>query len=507
MTMSRTILQSLRPVAALAACLVSALALEAPAQPVPPASPPADGATLDVVVLEVKGTVQASTDDGKTWSPAKTGLHLPQGASFRTGFRSSVTCGIAPDQGFTLESLGTVRVEEAIKKGKRFKTDLVMKYGATNYSIETGGVEHETTIHTPGSTLAVRGTVVRVTDRPGFAPTAESFTGRAVFKTARGTTTVGRKGGGYARVSESLGDASLTALGSTVVDPAVAQALTATDAQLIAQQTSLGAVATFDTRANVPVITNGPPPLSDAELVKSLPGPLDFVLRWTGNANLDLEVSETDINSTYAAIGRKFISGGSGFSQATVAQIGIENSPNSQQVSETLFSSGYGLNTDASGGHIPYDNRGGPNGGMEIAYWQGTPPQGVFGIGAYSLLGGAPAHYTLNAYLDGSPLYIFYKPSPGASDLKTLALSGTLTSPFNSGNTIGAQVFSPPNSLLNNRAPTAAAGAPFNGERSKITPAVVEPVGNSIHSKPASAAAIAVTPMVPAVAEPIGRGR
>ena len=170
-------------------------------------------------MAEVKGTVQVSTDEGKTWVPAKPDMRLGPGAQFRTGFRSSVTCVIPPDQQFTLESLGTVRVAEAAKAGKRVKTDLVMKYGATNYSIEAAGAEHESTIRTPGSTLSVRGTVVRVTDRPGFAPTAESFTGRALFRTARASTYLGRKGGGYARATANQLDSAQAALSQTVVDP------------------------------------------------------------------------------------------------------------------------------------------------------------------------------------------------------------------------------------------------------------------------------------------------
>ena len=181
------------------------------------------------------------------------------GAQFRTGFRSSVTCVIPPDQQFTLESLGTVKVAEAAKAGERVKTDLVMKYGAADYQIEAAGAEHESTIRTPGSTLSVRGTTVRVTDRDGFDPTAESFTGRALFKTGRGTAAaVGRKGGGYAKVSARDGSAAQTGLAQTVIDPNTAAARTASEARLIARQTSRGAFLSFDNLSNIPVITGVP---------------------------------------------------------------------------------------------------------------------------------------------------------------------------------------------------------------------------------------------------------
>ena len=217
-------------------------ALTAPAQPAPPAPPaptppgvPAAGApvagaaAMNVVVLEVKGTVQASTDEGKSWVPAKAGLELPQGASFRTGFKSSVTCGIPPDQGFTLESLGTVKVERGAQDRQAFQDAVGHEIRGDQLQHRDGGAEHETTIRTPGSTLSVRGTVVRVTDRAGFAPTAESFTGRAIYKTARGTTAVGTKGGTYARVAANQGDAAQTALNQTVVDPTAALSRTSTE--------------------------------------------------------------------------------------------------------------------------------------------------------------------------------------------------------------------------------------------------------------------------------------
>ncbi len=44
---------------------------------------------------------------------------VSQGAEFRTGPHSSVTCVIPPDQTFTLDRLGTVRVEEAARTATR----------------------------------------------------------------------------------------------------------------------------------------------------------------------------------------------------------------------------------------------------------------------------------------------------------------------------------------------------------------------------------------------------
>jgi len=501
--------------AGMAFCLAPILAaLPAPAQPAapavapPPATSPADGAALDVFVTEVMGTVQASRDDGKSWTPAKTGLHLSGGASFRTGFRSSVTCGIAPDQSFTLESLSTVRVEEAVKKGGRFKTDLVMKYGATNYSIETGLEEHVTTIRTPGATLFVRGTVVRVTDRVGFAPTAESFTGRAVYKTAHGTTTVGSKGGGYARVAADEGDAAQTALSQTVVDPNVALARTASEQRLIAQQVSLGALVSFDYRANITVVKDSGP-LSDAQLLSSLPGTLDFVLRWTGNANLNLIVYDQPVTAQDIAAGTAraptLTPPASGVSPVNLGQIGITlGFQGGFQPKELLFP-GYGLNISPTGGVIPYDNRGGPSGGMEIAYWPGTPPQGLFGVAMIHQSGPA-VDYTINAFLNGSPLNINYSNSPtGIPVMSTQELKGTATGKISDG-LGGGVVYSPPNPYLENLTPQG------NGETLGYVPNPATP--SAAHAgKPAKAGnnskavSASATPLAPAPTAMPVRGR
>jgi hypothetical protein len=488
--------------AGMAFCLVPALAALAVAADPPAAAPaatpataPADGAVLEVVVLEIKGTAQVSTDNEKTWTAAKVGQHVSQGASFRTGFRSAVTCGIPPDQAFTLESLSTVRVGEAIKKGKRFKTDLVMKYGSTNYSIETGGAEHESTIRTPGSTLSVRGTVVQVTDRPGFAPSAVSFTGRALFKTARGTIAVGSKGGKYARVTAGDSDAAQSALSETVVDPAAALARTTTDARLIAQQVSLGALVSFDNRADIPVIRDSAP-FSDAELLNNLPGTLDFVLRWTGNADLNLVVYDQPLTAPDIAQGKALAAKGltpappaSGLSDASLGQIALTRQ--GFQPKELLFP-GFGLNVSPTGGVIPYDNRGGPQGGMEIAYWPGTAPQGIFGVAAIHK-SGLPVNYTINAFYNGSPLPITYSNSTASSNIPILStneLKGTATGGINDLFESGVVLF-PYNSYLESQVPQGN-GETLGYVASPTTPSAshaVKPVKHNNTAKPAPASA------------------
>src|SRR5438270_10162165 len=91
--------------------------------------------------------------------------------------------------------LGTVKVLQALRDGTKLKTDMLMKYGRTRYSVEAAGLEHESTISTPSGTLAVRGTVVSLYDQPPFVPVAVSYTGQAMFRDAHRQVSLGSKGG------------------------------------------------------------------------------------------------------------------------------------------------------------------------------------------------------------------------------------------------------------------------------------------------------------------------
>src|SRR3954452_17738184 len=272
--------------------------------PLPTTGPGAPAEALPVMVVEVVGKVSVSTDDGKTWKPAMADMKVSQGAQFRTGIRSSVTCVIPPDQTFKLESLSIIRVSEAMKRGSKASTELLMKYGAASYGIEHAGIEHASTIRTPSSTLAVRGTVVRVVDQAPFPPTAESFTGRALYQAAQRQTRLG--GTGYAIVNSVQGSAAQTALTNSVVDPGTAAARTTSEARYVADQVSRGAVLSFDQQAGIPVIRGGTGPVSDEQLAGSLPGRLSFALRWSGNANLNFLVDDQPITQANIAAGTRF---------------------------------------------------------------------------------------------------------------------------------------------------------------------------------------------------------
>ncbi len=346
-----------------------------------PASGPAATAApeaMQVIVVEVQGTVRVRLDRDQPWQPAVPEMVVGQNAEFRTGPRSSVTCAIPPDQSFTLDRLGTVSVLEAVRDGKTVKTDLALKYGRVRYDIEAAGVEHRAVIRSPSSTLAVRGTRVSLYDQPPFTPEAQSFTGRATFGYAKQRVAVGGKS--YARVLAGSSGAAETAITQSTVDPRSGLARSETDQRLIANETSRGAVLTFDTVANIDVIRGGAGPLPDSQFALNPPGALNFFLRWTGNADLNLTVTLQPGNGEKILESFNF------------------------QPTEVLYP-GYSLNNTTSGGHIAFDHRGGPNGGTEIGYWSKVVP-GLYGISARNI-SGDKTDFKFNVIGDGKPITIY----------------------------------------------------------------------------------------------------
>jgi hypothetical protein len=397
----------------------------------PAASQPGANGPMELSVVAVNGLVQIRTGDDQPWVLAKTQMVLSEGSEIRTGPHSSITCVIPPDQTFTLDRLGTVRVQDAIRNGNKVTTHLIMPYGRTHYDIESAGLEHESTITSPSSTLAVRGTNVVLYDQAPFTPYAISYTGRARFTYAHNTVNVGTKGGSYAKANGGTDGAAQTAFYQSVVDPKYAAALTATDQTLVDTEVARGAVIGYNPVAGIETISGGRPSY-DSELPGTIPGSLDFVLRWTGDAELALEVGVDPGDP-------------------------LQNILNGFQKVEFLYP-GYGLQNSPSGGHIPYEDIGGPQGGEEIAYWLGAHPSGLYGIGA-QFISGQPTSFTFNVFENGQPVEMFYF----ANDGVTLIKSTQETRTIGPGQFYGSLAAIPDQPLLDLLTPDDPAGNPNPG--------------------------------------------
>lgn len=333
-----------------------------------PATAPAEEAVprfLVATVTGLEGRVQVREAEDQPWKMVQVGMEVSQGAEFRTGPHSAVRLVIPPDQIITLDRLGTMKLIEAVQTGNKVKTDLGMKYGRTRYEIEAAGLEHESKIASPNSTLAVRGTKTTVFDQPPFAPEAVVITGRVDYKRAgRGNLAFGQKGR-RTSVSATTNDPADESLRETFVDSGIANARTQAEreillvqsrgsytvnSQLVAASGLMDFIAAADFSSNIDAETNRS---------RETPGTLSFDLVWQGAADLDLFVQ----------------------------------SPRSERLSAfpfTLSSDGViansATNNVPSGGRIEFDDQGpnepgaALNGGRETAYWSESYPTGKYTI-------------------------------------------------------------------------------------------------------------------------------
>lgn len=350
------------------------------------ASRPAAGAenavaANTVIVTSVQGKARARTDPTAAWQKIEAGMRLPEGAQIQTGSASQVVCSIPPGREFIVDRLSVVTVLEASQRGDRLTTDLLMEYGRTDLRVQRAGREQDARIRTPGATASVRGTELSVYNQPPFAPELKTYTGVVDYRYAKRQLTVSRGG----RSSGGRGSAE-TALLESVVDPSVANARTNADAALITQEVSRGAVLTLDPDIGIAEIRGGAGAVTDSRLSRGLPGRLNFVVRWSQPVDVDIIVAPD--NRPFEEI---FTPEGSTFNPSVI-----------------LFP-GDGLQTAPSGGRIPYNHRGGRNGGQEICFWQGTFPSGVYGFGAFNNSTTTPVDVRFNAFLEGEkvPMYTF----------------------------------------------------------------------------------------------------
>jgi hypothetical protein len=205
-------------------------------------------------------------------------MKLDQGAEIRTGLRSAVQFVIGGDQTITLDRLGTVTVLQAFQSQGKEKTDLGLKYGRTRYDIKKTDLEHESTIRSPGSTLAIRGTDVIYEDQAPWVPTAVSREGRAEFRNYR-RQFLAFGGTRRARVEADKNSTAETAVVATRVDPkGEFSGRTEAEKELL---TSLQSVGGFDANATQALLQlSRDLPGAAFAGIPDVPGPLEFQLAW-----------------------------------------------------------------------------------------------------------------------------------------------------------------------------------------------------------------------------------
>jgi hypothetical protein len=348
------------------------LTLRAPATTTMASTTQSATGDFKIIITAVEGLASVRENESAAWKPAKVGMELAQDAEFRTGPRGTIQFKIPPDQTVSVDRLTTLKVLQLMQQGGKVTTDLGIKWGRTRYDLEGGGLEHQSTLRSPNATLAVRGTKVSLFDQPPFPPQAISLTGRAAFAAhRRKPIAFGRAGQGKTIVNADSQTAGDVALANTVIDPTLMGARTESEIPLLTTVISRGATTTIDPSSGIRIVRGGIPP-TDAQLAGNLPGRLSFVLRWDGDADLNLGVSTPNTDAT---VGGEIV--------LPVA----------------------GLNIAPSGGKTAFDHRGGPNGGIEVVYFDKFP-DGLFSIGGMNL-SQTTVTATIDAFLDNQKLDLF----------------------------------------------------------------------------------------------------
>lgn len=343
---------------------------------------------LKINITAVSGMVSARTDDSQPWAAVQPGQVFDEGVELRTGPKSAVKFDIPPASSITLDRLGTVKVIRAAIENGTIKTDLGMKYGRARYDIETAGREHDAKIRSASSVLAIRGTDVILDDTPGFAVRAVSVTGRARYTDPRGNTVpLGSPGAvNPARIEGDALGAPETGLQDSIATSPIDLARTPNEFALIAaippaaglppppsgaRQTQLFLASSAGGSVALPPIDTLPPPVAP-----DIAGRLEFVLGWTGDADLQIGV---------------------------ISALGEPITTNPANV-VTLPSRATGpVGTSApSGGVASADATGGAAGSFsETVTWANGFPAGAYDYGVKYASGRGAASYSLDVLVNG----------------------------------------------------------------------------------------------------------
>lgn len=141
------------------------LALAAPAEEKKAAiSPLPAGQTrvFEAVVIGVEGTAQARTKPDQPWKQLVMNDKLSPGVVVRTGRESHVALRVGPNATILIERQSRVAIPEIVQDGDKLKTRVSMAFGQTDVRVDRIGLTNDFEVATPTATLAVRGTVFRI---------------------------------------------------------------------------------------------------------------------------------------------------------------------------------------------------------------------------------------------------------------------------------------------------------------------------------------------------------
>jgi hypothetical protein len=420
-------------------------------------------AKLKVIITGVEGDqAEIRKSPADAWVKARVGQSLNEGGEFRTGPKSAIRFVIPPDQVFTLDRQGTCSVLQAVYDGKKVTSDVGMQQGRVRldvariakpipkpidsneprYEFEQGGIEHGISIRSPNAALAVRGTLVSLSDEPGFTPEAVSLTGQASFRNTRRQLVVF---GGAAGRTVVRGDQSSAAQQAFAAATALPNSEVARN-DFDAQQTTLLLQRGGTQRGDV---LTGNSRVTDAQLVPTLPGALNFVLRWDGGPERKLnDLNLVVFSPLHTSAAPDFV-GNPPFTHSLTP-----GDPAAEKSRAQFYP-----RQSRSGGQIS-KNHVGPE-GLEFASWSKNYPAGNYRVVVFNLLDAVPpptetvnpVSYTLDVFLNKRVLINTVSGSVGE-----LQISPPVTVPVPASSTGAAARSKPPSKPDVSRQPARRAG-------------------------------------------------
>lgn len=312
------------------------------------ATAPAPAGELRVFVVAVEGNVNIRKDENSKWEKATVGMVFGEGTEVKTGMRSAIQLKIEPNQTVILDRLGSCKIARAMFEGGKVSTDVVMPYGRLRYDVEAAGVEHDCKVHTPSSTLAIRGTETIIYDQPPFPAELRSLVGKVRGEFAR----KGRNGvpfGGEQDATMSDGDADPAehAQNLTGLDSGSPYSRTDAENALITRLQSQNGID-LTPRIRPPTIGSrpgghgggGPGPVPVGNFVN---GELVFTATWTGSADIDLFVTagnrtlaQKNLGSTSTVTAAVFGTTGAGSAPSVGHVVGADNTGSLGTNTETI---------------------------------------------------------------------------------------------------------------------------------------------------------------------------
>jgi hypothetical protein len=366
-------------------------------------------AKLKVIITGVEGdAAEIRKSPADPWIKARVGQSLNEGGEFRTGPKSAIRFVIPPDQVFTLDRQGTCSVLQAVYDGKKVTADVGMQQGRVRldvapiikplpkadpneprYEFDQGGIQHGISIRSPNAALAVRGTLVSLYDEPGFTPEAVSLTGQATFQNTRRQLVAFGGTGGRATIRGDQGSAAQQAFSAATALPNSEVARNDFDAQQTALLLDRGGTQRGD-------VLTGNSRITDAALVPTLPGALNFVLRWDGGPERKLNDLNLVVFSPLHTSSAPDFVGNPPFTLSLTP-----GDPTAEKTRAQFYP-----RSSRSGGQIS-KNHVGPE-GLEFASWPKNYPAGNYRVVVFNLLDAVPApttsinpvNYTIDVFLN-----------------------------------------------------------------------------------------------------------